>query len=312
MEAKMAEEQKVAAIVNAAGAIYADVILQESKTLEANNEPVTADALAEAMSERFRISGGGNKSDTEDKVRVKETALAATNYFPGVCHNCNKKGHMAVDCPEERRQGSGGQRFAGSCNMCDTQGHREKDCWEKEENANRRPKGWKSRLGNKREAAGTCVEIMLCRVDIEDIESTKGELTSIMAGNHQNKSTSIMAGDEKKESQESTSIMAGDDMKLTSIMAGNNTQLTSIMAGNDTSLTSIMAGNDKRLTSIMAGNNNVAKKSDDFIEVSSTELKTNVEKSVKDFEQGGVSEFDIVALQSLEIGESSEGFTYEL
>ena len=66
------------------------------------------------------------------------------------------------------------------------------------------------------------------------------------------------------------------------------------------------------MTGTEAGNNNVAKKSDDFIEVSSTELRTNVEKSVKDFEQGGVSECDIGALQSLGIGESSEGFTYEL
>ena len=45
------------------------------------------------------------------------------------------------------------------------------------------------------------------------------------------------------------------------------------MAGDDTSLTSMMAGNDKRLTIIMDGNDSVAKKSDDFIEVSITELK---------------------------------------
>ena len=110
-----------------------------------------------------------------------------------------------------------------------------------------------------------------------------------------------------------TCTVAGNCKKeLTDTEAGNDTKLTGTEAGIDTSLTGTEAGNDKRLTGTEAGNNNVAKKSDDFIEVSSTELKTNVEKSVKDFEQGGVSEFDIVALQSLEIGESSEGFTYEL
>ena len=67
----LAEEQKVAAIVNAAGADYADVIQQETKTLTANGDAVTADDLVEAMSERWRISGSGKlKSVDESRVNL--------------------------------------------------------------------------------------------------------------------------------------------------------------------------------------------------------------------------------------------------
>ena len=104
-----------------------------------------------------------------------------------------------------------------------------------------------------------------------------------------------MAGNEKKESRELTCITAGNHKK----------ELASIMAGDDTTLTSIMAGNDTSLTSIMADDENVAYTGDDFIEVSSTELKTNV-KSAKDFEQRGVSEYDIGALQLLEFGDTTD------
>ena len=59
-------------------------------------------------------------------------------------------------------------------------------------------------------------------------------------------------------------------------------------------LTGTEAGNDKRLTGTEVGEDSVAKKSDDFIEVSSTDLKTNV--SVEDFEQGGVSDCNVGAM----------------
>ena len=109
--------------MNAAGAIYADTILQEAKILDAKGEATTADALIEAMSERFRISGGGNTDEShKEDAGGKETRLVAGDYFPGTCHNYGEKGHKSVDCPKQR------QGFSGKCNLCNCRGHREKDC----------------------------------------------------------------------------------------------------------------------------------------------------------------------------------------
>ena len=122
----LAEKEKVVAVVNAVGAIYADTILQEATNLDAKGEVTTADALIEAMSERFRIGGGGNSDEShKEDTGDKETKLVAGDYFPGTCHNCGEKGHKSVDCPKPR------QGFSGTCNLCNYHGHREKDCWEK-------------------------------------------------------------------------------------------------------------------------------------------------------------------------------------
>ncbi len=52
----VSKKEKVAAIVNTAGARYADVSRSETKTIEAKGENMTAEDLIKAMSEMFCIS----------------------------------------------------------------------------------------------------------------------------------------------------------------------------------------------------------------------------------------------------------------
>ena len=55
---------------------------------------------------------------------------------PGACYNCNKEGHMARDCTEERRErrgGFGGGRGGGrggsrACYNCNEEGHMAREC----------------------------------------------------------------------------------------------------------------------------------------------------------------------------------------
>jgi len=278
----LAEKEKVAEVVNAAGAIYADTILQEAKNLDAKGETTTADALIEAMSERFRISGGGNSDEShkEDKGE-KETQLVAGEYFPGICHNCGEKGHKSVDCPKPRLG------FSGTCNLCNRRGHREKDCWEKEENASKRPKGWKSRLGDKQEGSNVGVELMIACVEVGTIddESTKGKLTCIKAGSGENELTCMMAGDSEKK--ESTCMMTGD---------GKNESTCKV------------AGDYKCLTCIMAGNAHTEKMCVNFTG-ESTDLKIGAAKTEK-FEQGRLSE-GVKSAPRFSVGlERFENFNY--
>ena len=290
----LAEKEKVAAVVNAAGAIYADTILQEAKNLDAKGETTTADALIEAMSERFRISCGGNSDEShKEDIGDKETKLVAGDYFPGTCHNCGKKGHKSVDCPKPRLG------FSGTCNLCNRRGHREKDCWEKEENASKRPKGWKSRLGDKQEGSNVGVELMIACVEVGTIddESTKGKLTCITAGSGKNELTCMMAGSEKKES---TCMMAGDSEKKES---------TCMMAGDGKNeSTCKVAGDYKCLTCIMAGNAHTEKMCVNFTG-ESTDLKIGAAKTEK-FEQGRLSE-GVKSAPRFSVGlERFENFNY--
>ena len=72
------EEDKIAALVGAAGPQYATTIISETKRVAGSNKNVTCDELIEAMSEHWRMSGEG-KSFVEDEPT--ETALANPGKF---------------------------------------------------------------------------------------------------------------------------------------------------------------------------------------------------------------------------------------
>ena len=63
---------------------------------------------------------------------------------------CGQVGHVANDpnCPKNKNKDNNGNngKFKGKCNLCGMKGHKEADCFEKEENTNRRPRGWKSKI----------------------------------------------------------------------------------------------------------------------------------------------------------------------
>ena len=46
-----------------------------------------------------------------------------------------------ADCPEKVNTGG---TISGTCHLCEKPGHKAENCWEKEENTDKRPKGWVS------------------------------------------------------------------------------------------------------------------------------------------------------------------------
>ena len=161
---ELAEKEKVAAVMKAAPGGYADVILQETKRAGKAGEDVEADNLIEVMSERFRLTHGGEKlSGGDDGERAQEVRLASTSgTFPGKCNRCHQNtGFKAADCPCKEKSGG------IVCRLCNVKGHIERNCWEDEKNANRRPKNWVSRLNKESEAAGADIEICLNSISFD-------------------------------------------------------------------------------------------------------------------------------------------------
>ena len=180
---ELAEKEKVAAIMKAAPGGYADVILQETKRAGNAGEDVEADNLIEVMSERFRLTHGGEKlSGGDDGERAQEVRLASTSgTFPGKCNRCHQNtGFKAADCPCKEKNGG------IVCRLCNVKGHIERNCWEDEKNANRRPKNWVSRLNKESEAAGADIEICLNSIsfdtDMNAVLDGRTDMNAVLVG----------------------------------------------------------------------------------------------------------------------------------
>ena len=155
------EKQKVIAIVSAGGKFYADVILTENKAARKAGTSVDPDDLIEAMSEKWRVSGGVSLCEEIGKTNEQETVLGSVQTkgeFKGDCYKCGKFGHRAAEC--KMMSGPNGNK----CDLCDKTGHWESMCWEDEKNAHKRPKGWKS---VKTQTSGCHVEILVSCVDVK-------------------------------------------------------------------------------------------------------------------------------------------------
>jgi Zinc knuckle len=128
---------------------------------------LTAEDLKEAIIQYWlqvtAKEGGPNKSDDT------ELTLSACS---GKCYNCGGEGHKANECKKPKKDGTKSRRQGSKKNLkcynCGGPGHMAKDCWEKEENKDKRPKGWKSKTNKTGKQGGAAVdnrnvcEFLLC------------------------------------------------------------------------------------------------------------------------------------------------------
>lgn len=161
------EKQKIAAVVKAAGRLYAAEINSTTNRITTGGGTVTAEDLIEACNESWRISGNGKSKTTGEGEVPNEATLGSTpGQFNGSCYKCGEKGHKAFQCGQQQQQ-----RFNGKCHECGRNGHKRDDCWELAKNAHRRPTGY---VPKKKEAAATNVEILIANVEKNDSESVDG------------------------------------------------------------------------------------------------------------------------------------------
>ena len=121
------EEDMIATVISAAPTEYKPTVSAEQR-LKGNQ--LKLQDLEEAMSQYWRQSGNSMRKTNEDDYEVGLSA------FKGKCYKCQKFGHKASDCKTKIK-------FKGNCSNCGKQGHKAVDCWEKEENKDKRPKGFK-------------------------------------------------------------------------------------------------------------------------------------------------------------------------
>ena len=93
------ENEKVTALVSAAGPQHEATILNKMESLESvKGEEVKCNALVENMSKLWRVSGSW-RGIFEDPT---ETELVNPGYFAKdkACLYCKKKGHLKFECPK--------------------------------------------------------------------------------------------------------------------------------------------------------------------------------------------------------------------
>ena len=217
---KLSKKEKVAAIVNAAGARYADVIRSETKVIEEKGGNVTAEDLIEAMSETFRISGGAKDADDEDDDHELETKLSTVGgrTFGGVCYHCGKPGHKKSDCP----------LIKNKCTHCGRKGHVAADCWEKEENAHKRPAHYVPKNNGGRSGThGANIEtheILVANVGTikatsdSDLEGDSGSVIVASPIEEETKGEATSVGEMKNEIKKSATSVSGKGFESDSVI----------------------------------------------------------------------------------------------
>jgi hypothetical protein len=99
--------------------------------------------------------------DKEGDEIEKEISLST---FGGTCHKCKKKGHKASNCPTKKSDGNN----KVTCSHCGKSGHKIENCWEQNENADKRPKNWKTKQSPETAATtvsgGSRIEVLLGHV----------------------------------------------------------------------------------------------------------------------------------------------------
>ena len=167
------EKKKAATVMRAGRKVYAQQIASTVEIKkEVHSRVPTANELVQAMHKQWRIkSMRSKKNDDDSDDDGNEVALANADGGGNpniICYKCGKKGHKANKCKSKGRQGNGnGNKFKGDCNNCGKPGHMAKDCWEDPKNADKRPKGYKSKKSDT-EANGAVVEVLIASVEMDE------------------------------------------------------------------------------------------------------------------------------------------------
>jgi hypothetical protein len=128
------EDDLIAVVIDAAPQEYQSVLTDTQLRL---GNRVKLEHLSKAMNALWRTHAVGK----DVKQEGDEMLL---NTFDGFCFGCKKKGHKAHECPEKKgRKIMPGMMGKITCNHCGKPGHKQADCWQKEENADKRPQGYR-------------------------------------------------------------------------------------------------------------------------------------------------------------------------
>ena len=122
------------------------------------------------MHEKWRIGGGGDEDDADNKDDPNEATLTTVSgTFNGVCYKYRKRGCKASDFPKNKVEDHKNRGFCRTCNYCGKVGHKERDYWDKPENAHKRSAGYKP----KTEGRAGQIEILVANMEVEDKEEKR-------------------------------------------------------------------------------------------------------------------------------------------
>ena len=95
---KLSQEDKIAALVRAAGPKYANTIFNETQLIESKDKEVTCEALLTVCRGIWRLSEAGKSTETKEK----ELSLANPGSFANgkKCFLCGSPEHMKYQCPK--------------------------------------------------------------------------------------------------------------------------------------------------------------------------------------------------------------------
>jgi hypothetical protein len=134
------ERTELACLISKAPEIYQAAISTEARRFVRDGSVIEySDALDVCRDIYCQVHGLSGLVPTKDKE--KEVQLYTQEKGEITCYKCLQKGHPVTKCTNDP------SADAKKCTECGLWGHDESKCWEKEENANRRPQGWKSRQG---------------------------------------------------------------------------------------------------------------------------------------------------------------------